>query len=105
MKLISLYGYPTSPYVMKVACFLRFKQLPFKYIPVNPVSPIAIKFTKQRQVPILRIGEEWRKDSTPLGIWLNDRFPEMNILGNSESSQQKIPVGSSSYCHFGYCGY
>jgi glutathione S-transferase len=84
---------------MKVACFLRYKKLPFKYIPVNPVSPIAIKFTKQRQVPILRIGEEWRKDSTPLGIWLNDRFPEMNILGNSELSQQKILAIDSWISH------
>jgi glutathione S-transferase len=87
---IILYGYPTSPYVMIVACFLRFKQLPFKYIPVNPVGPVAIKFTKQRQVPVLSIGEEWRTDSTPLGIWLNEVYPDNNILGSSESSRQKI---------------
>jgi glutathione S-transferase len=75
---------------MKVACFLRFKQLPFKYIPVNPVSPVAIKFTQQRQVPVLIIGEEWRMDSTALGIWINEEFPDFNILGDSESCRQKI---------------
>lgn len=90
MPLIRLYGYPTSPYVMKVACFLQYKKLPFEYIPVNPVSPVEIKFTQQRQVPVLSIGEQWKKDSTTLGIWLNDNFPEINILGDTDYSRQKI---------------
>lgn len=90
MEKITLYGYPTSPYVMKVACFLNYKQLPYKYVPVNPVNPSVIKFTGQRQVPVLSIGDEWRKDSTPIGIWLNDRFADRNILGHSDEAADKI---------------
>lgn len=80
MKKIVLYGYATSPFVMKVGCFLKYKQLEFDHIPVNPLSPKQIKFTGQRQVPVLTIGEEWRKDSSPLGIWLDEQFPERSIL-------------------------
>jgi glutathione S-transferase len=90
LEKITLYGYPTSPYVMKVACFLNYKQLPYTYIPVNPVDPKRIKFTGQRQVPVLTIGDEWRKDSTAIGIWLNDRFADRNILGYSDEAADKI---------------
>lgn len=80
MKKIILYGYATSPFVMKVGCYLKYKQLPFEHVPVNPLSPKQIKFTGQRQVPVLTIGDEWRKDSSPLGIWLDEQFPERSIV-------------------------
>ncbi len=75
---------------MKVACFLNYKQLPYTFVPVNPVDPKRIKFTGQRQVPVLTIGDEWRKDSTPIGVWLNDRFADRNILGHSDEAADKI---------------
>ncbi len=90
MKNVTLYGYPTSPYVIKVGSFLKYKNIPFEYIPVNPVSPIQIKFTGQRQVPVLKIDQEWRKDSTQLGIWLDELFPEKPLLGNNESDRNAI---------------
>lgn len=90
MEKITLYGYPTSPYVMKVACFLNYKQLPYRYVPVNPVNPKEIKFTEQKQVPVLSIGDEWRKDSTDIGIWLNERFSHRNILGHSDEATNNI---------------
>ena len=90
MEKITLYGYPTSPYVMKVGCFLNYKQLPYTFIPVDPMSPKRIKFTGQKQVPVLSIGDEWRIDSTPIGIWLNDRFADRNILGHSDEAADKI---------------
>jgi glutathione S-transferase len=87
MKKITLYGYATSPYVMKVGCYLKYKQLPFEFVPVNPTSPSQIKFTDQRQVPVLTIGDEWRKDSSPLGIWLDECFPEKSILGGEHKDK------------------
>lgn len=90
MEKITLYGYPTSPYVMKVACFLNYKKLPFDYVPVDPINPQQIKFTGQKQVPVLSIGDEWRKDSTPIGVWLNERFAERSILGQNEESANNI---------------
>ena len=87
MDTITLYGYATSPYVMKVGCYLQYKKLPFVFVPVNPVSPTQIKFTQQRQVPVLKIGEEWRKDSTELGIWLDERFPEKSLMAGTHKAE------------------
>lgn len=75
---------------MKVACFLNYKKLPFDYVPVNPTNPKKIKFTGQKQVPVLTIGDEWHKDSTSIGIWLNDQFADRNILGPTEEAANNI---------------
>ncbi|MEM6638271.1 MAG: glutathione S-transferase family protein [Pseudomonadota bacterium] len=90
MPSVTLYGYPTSPYVMKVGCYLKYKRLPFEFVAVNPISPQQIRFTDQRQVPVLSIDDKWRKDSTPLGIWLDDVFPERPILGDNDADSKRI---------------
>jgi glutathione S-transferase len=87
MDKITLYGYATSPFVMKVGCYLQYKKLPFEFVPVNPVTPTQIKFTQQRQVPVLKIGDEWRKDSSQLGIWLDEHFPEKSIMGGAQREE------------------
>lgn len=88
MDKITLHGYPTSPFVMKVGCYLKYKQLTFEFVPVNPVSPVQIKFTGQRQVPVLKINEQWKLDSSPIGVWLDERFPDKPIL--SEEHKEKV---------------
>lgn len=35
---IQLFSYPTSPYAQKVACYLKYKNLDFKFIPVIPLA-------------------------------------------------------------------
>ncbi len=90
MKKVILYGYVTSPFVMKVGCFLKYKQIQFDHVAVNPVRPVQIKFTGQRQVPVLTIDGEWRKDSTPLGIWLDEVFPQRPLLGDSAGDRKRI---------------
>ncbi len=42
MDEITLYGYATSPYVMKVGCYLQYKKLPFEFVSVNPILPFII---------------------------------------------------------------
>jgi len=87
---IKLYGYSTSPFVRKVGCCLYYKQLPFEFVPVNPVDPMEIAFSAQTQVPVLQIGDEWRKDSTPLALWLDELFPERPLFGQNEEEKQAI---------------
>lgn len=89
-KKITLYGYATSPYVQKVNAFLVYKQLSYNTVFVDPVSARELKFTRQRQVPILQIGKEWRKDSTPLGLWLDECFPDRPIGGVGAEEQARI---------------
>jgi len=90
MPSIQLFSYPTSPYAQKVGCYLKYKRLDFKLIPVNPLTNDQIAFTRQRQVPVLQIGDEWRKDSSALGIWLNDLYPERPILPSDEAARAAI---------------
>ena len=87
---IKLYGYATSPYVRKVGCCLYYKQLPFEFVPVNPVDNSQINFTGQTQVPVLEIDGEWRLDSTSLAIWLDEIFPEQPLLGRNSGEREKI---------------
>lgn len=74
---ITLYGYCTSPFVRKTAAFLYYKGLDFTHVPVNPVAPQeTIGFTEKTQVPVLKIGDEWRLESSDHGHWLDALFPE-----------------------------
>ena len=87
---IKLYGYSTSPYVRKLGCCLYYKQLPFEFVPVNPVDNSQIKFTNQTQVPVLQINDEWRLDSTPLALWLDELFPDRPLFGQSPEEREEI---------------
>lgn len=81
MSDIKLYGYATSPFVRKVAACLYYKNLPFEHIPVNPIDPEkTIGFTGGTQVPVLTVGEDWKADSTPIAIWLDDLYPDRPLL-------------------------
>ncbi len=87
---IKLYGYSTSPFVRKLGCCLYYKKLPFEFVPVNPSDPREIAFSGQTQVPVLAIDGEWRTDSTPLTLWLDELFPERPLFGRSERERDDI---------------
>lgn len=88
MAEIKLYGYCTSPYVRKVGCFLHYKKLDFEFVGVSPVDPKEIAFTDGTMVPVLKIGDEWRRESTELGLWLDELYPERPLLP-ADASQRK----------------
>jgi len=91
---IKLYGYPTSPFVLKPGCYLKYKHLPFEFVPVNPVTREQIKFSGQRKVPVLSIDDEWKCDSSPIGIWLDEMFPEKPLLGANDDEKETILVST-----------
>ena len=72
---IRLYSYAMSPYAAKVHCFLLYKQLDFECFYVNPLR-VPRDLPVGHLVPVLTIGEESRNDSTPIGLWLDERYPE-----------------------------
>ena len=90
MAKIKLYGYSTSPFVRKLGCCLYFKQLPFEFVPVDPINPEQIAFTQQSQVPVLQIDDEWRNDSTPLALWLEELFPQQPLSGRNPQERELI---------------
>ena len=77
MTTIKLYGYATSPYVRKTACFLYYKGLEFTHVPVNPVDPMAtLGHIKSAQVPVLEIDGVYKHESSSHAHWLDELFPE-----------------------------
>ena len=80
MSKIELFGFPTSPYVLKVAAYLGFKHLEYEFIGVNPLNYQELSFAKVRQVPVIRSGDEWCFDSDQIALWLEQRFPERPLL-------------------------
>ena len=77
---IKLYGYATSPYVRKVGCFLYYKGVDFTHVPVNPINPReTLGHTGGNSVPVLEVDGECRRESSQLGHWLDELFPEKPI--------------------------
>ena len=90
MSEIQLFSYPTSPYAQKVGCYLKYKKLDFKLVGVNPIDNGEIAFTRQKQVPVLQIGDQWRKESSEIGIWLDELYPEQPILPSTQADREQV---------------
>ncbi|CAB9504627.1 Inherit from COG: glutathione Stransferase [Seminavis robusta] len=92
-KAVVLYGYATSPFVNKVAHFLQYKKISFQHVAVNPIFPFLQlhRFPGQRKVPVLTIDDDWKADSTSIGIWLDEQFPaHPKLLGDTPQETQAI---------------
>jgi len=76
---IRLYTYAMSPYAAKVHCFLLYKKLDFECFYINPFR-VKQDLPIGKQIPVLTIGEEHRADSTPIGLWLDELFPDACML-------------------------
>ncbi len=88
---IKLYGYCTSPYVRKVGAFLQYKGLDFNFVGINPFNAEEkLAAFGGTQVPVLEIDGVWKRDSTPIGLWLDEVFPEKPLLPASSDARSKI---------------
>jgi glutathione S-transferase len=76
---IRLYSYAMSPFAAKVHCFLLYKRLDFECLYINPLR-VKRDLPVGRQIPVVTIGDESRADSTPIGLWLDERFPDSRRL-------------------------
>ncbi|WP_017445145.1 glutathione S-transferase family protein [Gayadomonas joobiniege] len=76
---VTLYAYVTSPYAMKVHSFLLYKQIPFQVYYVNPTHPER-ELPFGRSIPVLKIGQKARNDSTPIGLWLDQCISERPLM-------------------------
>ena len=87
---ITLYSYKNSPYALKLGVCLHFKKLAFESTAVDVLNQSEIAFTNQKMIPVLAIDDEWRIDSTPLAIWLDERFPDPPLLGRTPRERERI---------------
>lgn len=87
---IRLYTYAMSPYAAKVHCFLLYKGLDFECFYINPLR-VRQDLPVGRQIPVLTIGHESRADSTPIGLWLDERFPsEPRLLPRDGEERERL---------------
>lgn len=89
---IRLYTYAMSPYAAKVHCFLLYKQLPFETFYIHPLR-VKRDLPVGHQIPVVTIrdeaGAESRNDSTPIGLWLDERFPDAPRLLPDDPDERK----------------
>ena len=87
---IILFSYVTSPYAMKVHCYLLYKKRPFNTHYVNPIKPQE-ELPVGHQVPVLQIGQDARANSSAIGHWLDEVFPDTpSILPSDKKIQNSV---------------
>ncbi len=90
MPPITLYTYAMSPFAAKVHCFLLFKRVPFECFYINPFR-VKQDLPVGHQIPVVTIGDESRGDSTPIGLWLDERFPDLpRLLPESGDERERV---------------
>jgi len=90
---IRLYRYALSPFAAKVHCYLGFKGLAFETVYVHPLRARR-ELPVGHTIPVLEIDGEARNDSTPIGLWLEERFPERRPLlpRDPEASRRALGI-------------
>ena len=85
---VRLYTYAMSPYAAKVHCFLLYKGLDFECFYINPLR-VKQDLPVGRQIPVVTVGTESRADSTPIGLWLDELFPDRPPLLPSDGKERE----------------
>jgi len=93
---ITLYSYEFSPFAAKVRCFLGYKNLDYKTHYVHPLRAKA-EIPLGHQVPVIRVGDELCNDSTPIGIFLDEKFPQRPLLSMALTTQGKEILAVDSW--------
>jgi glutathione S-transferase len=80
--MLELYQFELSHYCEKVRLILDYKGLDYRKIEVTPgIGQIDVmRISGQRQVPVLKDGNEIIADSTAIAKYLEQRYPEKPIL-------------------------
>lgn len=87
---IQLFAFPTSPYAIKVGCYLAYLGLDYQLVGVSPITFQQVKFTNKRQVPVLKIGDDWKLESEEIGLWLDEKIPAGRLLGSDDAERAEI---------------
>lgn len=80
--MLELYQFELSQYSEKVRLILDYKGLAYRKIEVTPgVGQLELfRMSGQRQVPVLRDGNEIVADSTAIAKYLDRKYPERPII-------------------------
>ena len=80
--MLELHQFEASHYSEKVRLVLDYKQLPYKTIEVSPgIGQIDLyRMSGQRQVPVLKDGDEVVPDSTAIARYLDAKYPDRAVI-------------------------
>ncbi|MEO0534796.1 MAG: glutathione S-transferase family protein [Cyanobacteria bacterium P01_A01_bin.123] len=89
--MLELYQFEASHYSEKIRLILDYKKLPYRKIEVTPGVGQIDLFQKsgQRQVPVLKDGDEVIPDSTAVALYLDQKYPEQPVIP-AESKQRGL---------------
>lgn len=89
MSKIQLYSFALSPYALKVKSYLLFLDVDFETIHIDPMEIRKI-LPVGKTVPVLTVNNESRNDSSDLGYWLNELYPEKQLVPEGFLEKTKI---------------
>lgn len=80
--MLELHQFEASHYSEKVRLVLDYKQLPYKTIEITPgLGQIDLyRMSGQRQVPVLKDGDEVIPDSTAIARYLDEKYPAKPVI-------------------------
>jgi glutathione S-transferase len=86
----TLHTVTNSPFGLKVHGFLTYKGIPFENIYCK-ASDISKQIPVGNQIPVLTVNGESKADSTPIGIWLDELYPDRpRLLPEEPKIRDKI---------------
>jgi glutathione S-transferase len=80
--MLELYQFELSHYCEKIRFILNYKGLPYQVHEVTPgIGQVKLfQLSGQRQVPVLKDGEQIIADSTAIAQYLEQKFPERPLI-------------------------
>jgi glutathione S-transferase len=80
--MLELYQFELSHYSEKVRLLLDYKGLDYRKIEVTPgIGQVELfRLTGQRQVPVLKDGNQYIVDSTNIAKYLDSRYPDRPLI-------------------------
>jgi glutathione S-transferase len=92
--MLELHQFELSPYCEKVRLILDFKGLEYRKVEVTPgIGQIDLyRLSGQRQVPVLRDGDEIICDSTAIARYLDEKFPETPLLPHDPQQRALVEL-------------
>ncbi len=96
--MLELYQFEASSFAEKIRLMLDYKQVPYHKVEVTPgVGQVEVfQMSGQRQVPVLKDGEQVIPDSTAIALHLEKAFPDRPLLP-TEPKQKGLCLALESW--------